>query len=128
MGGFLKRLSSKATICLATSKPLVFARQILELREVSCLFTHLAGAELDGTRTDKAEVIAYALELLGSPPHGQVVMIGDRRQDILGAKAQGIESIGVRYGYSEPGELEEAGATWLAGSVEELEKTCEALL
>lgn len=128
MGGFLKRLSSKATICLATSKPLVFARQILELREVSCLFTHLAGAELDGTRTDKAEVIAYALELLGSPPHGQVVMIGDRRQDILGAKAQGIESIGVRYGYSEPGELEEAGATWVAGSVEELEKTCEALL
>lgn len=128
MGGFLGRLASKATICLATSKPLVFANQILELREVRSLFAHLAGAELDGTRTDKAEVIAYALELLGSPPREQVVMIGDRRQDILGAKAQGIESIGVRYGYSEPGELEEAGATWLAESVEELEKACEALL
>lgn len=128
MGGFLERLSQKATLCLATSKPLVFAKQILELRGVEQYFTCLSGAELDGTRTDKGEVIAYALALLGNPPREQVVMIGDRRQDILGAKSQGIESIGALYGYSDPGELEEAGATWLADSVESLEKACTDML
>ena len=128
MAAFLGRLSQKAVLCLATSKPLVFARQILEMRDVAGFFTHLAGAELDGTRTDKAQVVAYALELLGSPPKGQVVMIGDRQQDIIGASAQGVESIGALYGYSEPGELRQAGATYLARTVEELEQLCFSLL
>lgn len=128
MAGFLERLSGRAVLCLATSKPLVFARQILGLRGVDKYFTRLSGAELDGTRTDKAEVIAYAWELLGNPPKSQMVMAGDRRQDILGAKAQGVESIGALYGYSEPGELQEAGASHLASSVEELEALCFSLL
>ena len=55
-------------------------------------------------------------------------MVGDRRQDVLGAKAQGVESIGVLYGYSDPGELWEAGATHLVSSVEELEALCFSLL
>lgn len=80
--------------------------------------------DLDGTRTDKAEVIGYALELLGRPDKSQVVMVGDRRHDIEGAKSQGVESIGVQYGYAEPGELQEAGADYLASGVEELGRLC----
>lgn len=128
MGGFLGRLSQRATLCLATSKPLVFARQILQLRGIEGIFAQLSGAELDGTRTDKAEVIGWALGLLESPPKGQAVMVGDRRHDILGAKAQGVESIGVLYGYGEPGELAQAGADYLAQSVEELEQLCMGML
>ena len=127
MAPFLAGLAEKATLCLATSKPLVFARQILELRGVGQYFAHLAGAELDGARTDKAEVVAYALELLGNPPKEEAVMVGDRRQDIIGANACGLESIGVLYGYSEPGELEEAGATYLVPSVEDLRQLCDRL-
>lgn len=128
MDGLLSRLSRRATLCLATSKPLVFARQILQLRGIDGLFACLSGAELDGTRTDKAEVIGWALSLLGDPPKDQVVMIGDRQHDILGAAAQGVESIGVLYGYSEPGELEAAGAGYLAQSVEDLDRLCMELL
>ncbi|MEY8574358.1 HAD hydrolase-like protein [Oscillospiraceae bacterium 21-37] len=128
MVGFLERLRGNAVLCLATSKPLVFARQILSLRGVEQYFTCLSGAELDGARTDKAEVIAYARELLENPPKDQMVMVGDRRQDVLGAKAQGVESVGVLYGYSDPGELWEAGATHLVSSVEELEALCFSLL
>lgn len=128
MDRLLAKLSQRATVCLATSKPLVFAKQIIELRGVEKYFTHLAGAEMDGTRTDKSEVIAYALAQLGGPPRAEAVMIGDRRQDVQGAAAQGIESIGVLYGYSEPGELSEAGADYLTESVEELEELCLGLL
>lgn len=128
MAAFLEGLAQKATLCLATSKPLVFARQITEMRGVAGFFTHMAGAELDGTHTDKAEVIGLALEMLGNPPKEQVVMIGDRRQDILGARAQGLESIGALYGYSEPEELQQAGATYLARDVEDLEQVCLSLL
>lgn len=118
----LEELSQKAQICLATSKPLTFARQILELRGVERYFTHTVGANLDGTMTDKAQVIGEVLRRLGDPPKEQAVMIGDRRHDILGAKAQGVESIGVRYGYAEENELEEAGADHIVSTVEELKE------
>lgn len=124
MDKVLVQLSQVGTLCLATSKPLVYAKQILELRGVDKYFAHLAGAEMDGTRTDKAEVIGYALELLGNPDRAEVIMVGDRQQDILGAKAQGVESIGALYGYGEPGELQEAGADYLAATVGELGEIC----
>ena len=122
MGALLERLSQRAVVCLATSKPEVFARTILETRQVLPCFRVVVGAELDGSRTDKAEVIQAVLEKLGHPPKEQAVMIGDRKHDILGAKKVGLESIGVQYGFAPPGELEEAGAEWIVPTVADLEK------
>ncbi|WP_369298672.1 HAD hydrolase-like protein [uncultured Neglectibacter sp.] len=127
MKELLQRLSQRAEVCLATSKPLQFARQIIELRGVAELFTVTVGANMDGTMTDKAQVIGEVLRQLGDPPKLEAVMIGDRRQDILGAKAQGVDSIGVSYGYAEAGELEAAGATHIVPTVEALEELCRKL-
>ncbi len=133
MEGLLQRLSKAAAhrdgkLCLATSKPLLFAGQILKLRNIEPCFSVIAGANLDGTMTDKAQVIGEALRQLGNPSKDLVVMIGDRRHDILGAKAHEIESVGVKYGYAEEGELEEAGADFTVPTVEALEKLLFRLL
>ena len=77
--------------------------------------------------TDKAEVIQAVLKALGDPPKEQVVMVGDRKHDILGAKALGLQSIGVDYGFAPPGELEEAGADWTVPTVEGLQTLCLSL-
>lgn len=124
----LERLSQRAAVCLATSKPQVFARKILEMQQVLGYFQVVVGAELDGSRTDKAEVIQTVLEKLGNPPKEQVVMIGDRKHDIQGAKTAGVESIGVEYGFAPAGELEQAGADWIVPTVEKLEELCLELL
>ena len=99
----------------------------METRQVLPCFQVVVGAELDGSRTDKAEVIQAVLEKLGHPPKEQAVMIGDRKHDILGAKKVGLESIGVQYGFAPPGELEEAGAEWIVPTVADLEKLCLSL-
>ena len=123
----MKTLSQRGSVCLATSKPEVFARKILEMQGILPDFQVVVGAELDGTRTNKAEVIQAVLEQLGAPPKSQAVMIGDRKHDILGAKAVGLESIGVEYGFAPEGELQAAGADWIVPTVEALEKLCLSL-
>lgn len=123
----LEELSHHGALCLATSKPLLFARQIVEMRGIAPCFTVTVGANMDGTMTDKAQVIGEVLRQLGDPPRAEAVMIGDRRHDILGAKARGIESIGVEYGYAEPGELSEAGADFIVPSVQALKELCLSL-
>lgn len=128
MQELLENLSSKAVVCLATSKPQVFARTILEMQGVISCFQVVVGAELDGSRTDKAEVIRAVLEQLGNPPKDQVVMVGDRKHDIQGAAAVGLEAIGVEYGFAPPGELEKAGARWIVPTVGALEELCVKLL
>ena len=123
----LERLSQRAVLCLATSKPEVFARLILEMNGILPLFQVVVGAQLDGSRTHKAEVIGAVLEQLGHPPKGQAVMAGDRKHDILGAKKAGVQSIAVEYGFAPPGELAAAGADWIVPTVAELEELCLAL-
>lgn len=127
MKELLEKLSKKATLCLATSKPFHFAGQILEMRGISGFFSVAVGANLDGTMTDKAQVIGEVLHRLGDPPKEQAVMIGDRRHDIIGAALQGIDSVGVEYGFAEENELQSAGATWTAPTVEALLALCEEL-
>ena len=80
------------------------------------------GATLDETRTDKAEVIAYALETAGITDKIGLVMVGDREHDVLGAKKNGLPCIGAVYGYGTAGELTAAGAAALAETVDELHK------
>ncbi len=134
----LARLKDKGkVICLATSKPAVYAQKIIEKYGVDKYFDIVVGSELDGRRTNKAEVIEEVLrraadELVGNDQseynkqietiREKAVMVGDRHHDIDGAKACRMESIGVRFGYAEPGELEKAGATYIVDTVEALEK------
>lgn len=104
-------------VLLATSKPEVFAVQILEHFGVAQHFDRIAGATLDEKRVEKPDVIAYALESAGTTDLTQTVMVGDRKHDILGAKQFGMDSIGVLYGYGDRAELQNAGATHIVDSV-----------
>lgn len=123
IGGLLTELKkSGKTLAVATSKPEPFAVKILEHFGIADCFAYIAGSTLDETRTKKAEVIRYALEALGVPAGLPVVMVGDRKHDIIGAREVGIASIGVLYGYGTRDELSEAGAPFLAADIEELGK------
>ncbi len=125
MEAVLKQLSEAGkTLLVATSKPEVFARRILEKLGIADYFTYIAGANLDGTRTKKAEVIAYALREGGIEDGTKAVMVGDREYDIFGAREFGMDSIGVLFGYGSRGELEAAGATYIAESVEDIWEIC----
>lgn len=106
-------------MAVATSKPTVFAARIVEHFELASHFALVAGATLDGTRRKKADVIGFALSSLGVAPD-DVIMVGDRAQDVEGARAHGMSSIGVAWGYAEPGELERAGADLIVTSPSEL--------
>ena len=109
------------TIILATSKPTVFAKVILEHFHLEQYFDCVVGSELDGSRVKKGDVIAYALKEAGVSDKTQAVMIGDREHDILGAKENGLDSIGVLYGYGNRTEHEACGAGMVVETVEALE-------
>lgn len=100
---------------VATSKPHVFATRIVAHFGLSGYFDHVFGSELDGTRVNKADLLAYALEQTGVDP-AQALMIGDRSHDVIGAKKNGIRAVGVTYGYGTAAELIEAGASHLCAS------------
>jgi phosphoglycolate phosphatase len=114
----LKKLKSDNRILIvATSKPEVFAKQILEHFNIAKYFTYIAGSNLDGTRVKKEEVIKYAHESCNIIDLSKVIMVGDREHDIIGAKKIGIDSIGVLFGYGDRNELEKAGATFIVDTV-----------
>lgn len=119
--GLLDNLQNAGkTLIVATSKPEVFAKQILEHFKIAKYFTYIAGANLDGTRVKKDEVIQYALDANGVSDKSKVIMIGDREHDIIGAKKVGVDSIGVLFGYGSREELEHAQATYMVEKVEEI--------
>ncbi|MFC4711121.1 HAD hydrolase-like protein [Enterococcus eurekensis] len=107
----LIELAKTKEIYLATSKPDVFAKQILDYLNFSQYFKGIYGANLEGTRSKKADVIRYAFDESKIESLEEVVMIGDRMHDILGASQNNIESIGVLYGFGDEKELKKAGAT-----------------
>lgn len=117
----LQQLSENGKrLILATSKPQEFTERIMKHFELAKYFEFIAGSNMDGTRSKKAEVIDYALDKCGIADKSCVVMIGDRMHDIIGAKAVGIDSIGVEYGYGDYEELNSAGATYIVKTVDEL--------
>ncbi len=121
MADLLRDLQKAGTkVVMATSKPEIFARQIAEHFHIDSNFSCITGSELDGTRVAKDEVIACAMQRMEMKDASGAVMIGDRMHDIIGAKKNGMESIGVLYGYGSRQELEEAGAGCIACSVAEL--------
>lgn len=113
--GMLERLESGGKrLMVATSKPQVYAVRIFERFGLSQYFEIVGGAELDGTRDYKHEVIEYVLAQAGITDRSSVLMIGDRRQDVLGAHKTGIECMGILWGYGSVEELNEAGADYIA--------------
>lgn len=111
-------------LCLATSKPEVFAKRILEHFCLDGYFDLVIGSLLNGERTNKAEVIAWVFQCLNedgiSWNLNQIVMIGDREHDVIGAHKNDIPAIGVLFGYGNEDELKMAGADDLAVSVDGL--------
>lgn len=116
-------------IGLATSKPEVFARRILDKYLLTEYFDEITGSTMDGSINTKTDVIKEAFFRMGIDDKikSQVIMIGDREHDIIGAKNCGIELVGVRFGYAKDGELEEAGAEYIVDTVAQLKELLERL-
>lgn len=118
----LGRLKAEgADLVLATSKPIYSAEKILERFGLSKYFDAAFGCELDGRRTKKDEVIAWALE--NHPlDKSRAIMVGDRLHDIEGARKNGLPSIAVLWGYGSRAEFEEHRADFIAEDIPSLEK------
>lgn len=106
-------------LLVATSKPERFAVPVLERRGLAKEFAFIAGADDDnGNRSEKHQVIRYALAACGIEDPASVLMVGDRKYDVAGAGACGIDTVGVLYGYGSTEELTAAGAVYLAETPE----------
>lgn len=105
-------------LMVATSKPEQTSVEILEHFDLAKYFDRICGASMDLRRNSKEAVIAYLLEENG--PAEQMVMVGDTKFDVLGAKAHGIPTIGVAWGYGKVSQMVEAGAAAIARDPEEL--------
>jgi phosphoglycolate phosphatase len=106
-------------LATATSKPEVLARKIVVGTGLASYFDLVGGADHVAGRVGKAAVVASVLERLHlDPARDPVVLVGDRHHDIEGAAAHGIPTIGVTWGYAEPGEL--AGARMVVSDLDEL--------
>ena len=90
---------------VATSKPTVFAREILSRWKMDHFFADIVGSNLDNTRSKKHEVIEYILDTHGITDKENTVMIGDKAQDLIGARQCGLPALGVTYGFGSVEEL-----------------------
>lgn len=100
---------------LATSKPHTYARTICAHFGISAFLDGVFGSELDGTRSDKTELLAHALRETATVAN-DAKMLGDRKHDMIGASNNGLRSIGALWGYGGRAELEAAGAGQLANA------------
>ncbi|MBD7919427.1 HAD hydrolase-like protein [Cellulomonas sp. Sa3CUA2] len=113
-------------LAVATSKPEVFAGPICERFGLARYLEGVFGAPLDHVPSSKATVVAAALDALR--PGGAVLMVGDREHDVHGARANGVDCLGVAWGYAQPGELLEAGSLGVVDHVGELAAAALAAL
>jgi len=117
-------------LAIATSKPEVFAKQIMERFQLAKYFVSVIGSLLDNSRSAKKEVIEEAfaqLEVGTVYEKSEILMVGDRKHDIIGAKQTGIEALGVKYGFARENELEDAGADYIAEQPEDIVRIVKEL-
>ena len=115
----LEKLRSEGhRLYVATSKPEAMSVEILEKFDLAKYFHRICGATMDGSRDEKAQVIAYLLAQTGSAENA--IMVGDTAFDVIGAAAHGIDTIGVSWGYGEVADMEKSGAKAIAYSMDEL--------
>jgi phosphoglycolate phosphatase len=96
--------------------------RILDHFNLTQYFDFIGAATMDESRSKKADVIEYTLNNLGVNDKSKVVMIGDRHHDIDGANQHGLDSIGDLFGYGDRKELETAGATYIAETINDILK------
>ncbi len=111
----LDYLSCRAELYVATSKPQPFAEHVVEHFEIKKYFKGICGSELDGGRSDKAEIMAKLVKDHDLAER-EIVMVGDRCFDMEGAKKNGFKAVGVLWGYGTREELLLAGADEFAES------------
>jgi phosphoglycolate phosphatase len=111
----LEKVSSRGhAMFVATAKPHMHAARIVEHFGMGDFFHNIYGSELDGTRATKTDLLRFAAER--NPGASRRIMIGDRKHDLIGALANGMTPVGVAWGYGTVGELERAGARFVAES------------
>ena len=106
------------TLYVASSKPEWMCVEILKHFDLAKYFAMICGATMDTSRTNKEAVIEYLIQEHGRADN--MIMVGDTKFDVLGAKAHGIPCIGVSWGYGSVSEMQEAGAVSIATSMAEL--------
>ncbi len=117
--------SQNRRLIVATSKPTVFAEKILSYFKIDRYFEYVCGSHLDGTRTDKGEIIKHVLDEK-KIDREETVMIGDRKYDIIGAHRNNLDSIAVVYGYGSEEELRGSNPTHYIKTVKELHSVFSA--
>ena len=117
-----KLCSKKRNLLVATSKPTIFAERILKYFNIDQYFKLVAGSNLDGTQSKKGEVISYALKQTKYKVNDKIIMVGDRKYDVIGAKEAKIDSIGVLYGYGSYEELKKEKPEYIVKNIDELSK------
>ena len=117
----LEKLRKKGfRLAIATSKPEKYAKIIIDHFHLTQYFACVAGMEMDGGRGTKAQVITYALEKNDIADKSNVLMIGDREHDVIGAHENGLDCLGILYGFGSRKEFEEAGADYIRENVEDI--------
>ena len=104
---------------IATSKPQHLAEKLLEGEGMLELFEVISGSDSDGNNNSKAAVLTRAMNALDADKK-ETVLVGDTKYDVAGAKACGVDCIGVRYGYAAEGELASAGADHIVNDLQQL--------
>jgi phosphoglycolate phosphatase len=114
--------NSEIKLAVATSKPQEFSEKILNHFLLGKYFDIIQGATMDNSLAHKKDIICETLKKFPEIEKEKIIMIGDRKYDIEGAKENGILSIGVNYGFADPGEIEATSPDFIAESIEELFK------
>lgn len=114
--------NDKKLMYVATSKPTIFSEQIIKHFNLDSYFKKVVGANLDNSKSTKTQIIAEIMNENPYLPKNSYVIIGDREHDIYAAKENGIDSIGVLYGYGSKQEITHAKPTNIAISVKDVEK------
>lgn len=124
----LKTLKDAGKVLIvATSKPEHMAKKILAHFGLDVYFDDICGSNDDASRNEKDEVIRYALEKQGITELSDVLMVGDRKFDVIGAAKCGLKCMGVLYGFGDREELETAGAAYIAETVEDMTRIIVSL-
>ncbi|MCE3279618.1 MAG: putative phosphatase [Bacteroidetes bacterium] len=119
----LNELSSMNKVMfVATSKPTFFAKQIVEHYKIDHHFKAVVGSNLDGSHTDKKEIIQTILDMIPEADKKEMLMIGDRKFDIIGAGHHNIDCAAVTFGYGSIDELQNEKPTYIINTIEELGK------
>ena len=107
-------------LVLATSKPEVYAKKILENKKLDKYFYYIAGAQIGGKICNKEDVLSYIIDTLEIDDVSKCLMIGDTKYDLAGAKEFNIDALGVLYGFGKHDELKCYPSIALANTVEEI--------